>query len=155
MTDAPDPAALARLHARAFSMPRPWNAAEFADLLAQPSVFVLTETGGFVMGRVVLDEAELLTLAVDPDQRRLGIGRGLLTGFTDEAARRGGQTAFLEVAEDNAPARALYQGAGWVMAGRRRGYLKTGDGQPVDALVLRRTIGPGSSTAAGNSLTKQ
>ncbi len=142
MTVAPDPAALARLHTRAFTMPRPWNAAEFANLLSQPSVFVLTEADGFVMGRVVLDEAELLTLAVDPDQRRLGIGRRLLAGFTDEAARRGAQTAFLEVAENNAPARALYQGAGWVAAGRRRGYLKSADGQPVDALVLRQTICP-------------
>ena len=58
---------MAALHGASFTMPRPWSAVEFAELLASPRVFALT-TGaeGLLLGRVVVDEAELLTIAVDP-----------------------------------------------------------------------------------------
>ena len=59
---------MAALHAACFAFPRPWSAAEFAALLADPLVFVQTLPGGFVMGRAVAGEAELLTVAVAPDQ---------------------------------------------------------------------------------------
>lgn len=135
-----DAAALARLHGHCFTLPPPWSEAAFAGLLAQPGVFLLTEAAGFVLGRVILDEAELLTLAVDPAARRQGNGRRLLAAFTAEAAARGATRAVLEVAAGNAAARALYDGAGWTEAGRRRGYYRGADGATDDALILARAL---------------
>lgn len=130
------PSALARLHAVAFSVPRPWTAAEFASLLAQPGSFLLHETEGFLLGRAVAGEAELLTLAVAPGARRKGVGRRLVLAFLAEADRRGAVTAFLEVAATNAPAIALYHVTGFAEAGRRRAYYGGPDGTRLDALVM-------------------
>ena len=127
---------LAALHARCFVTPRPWTAAEFAGLLAAPGAFLLTESSGFLLGRVIAGEAELLTVAVDPLARRQGSGRALVAQFAAQARARGAQTAFLEVAEGNEPARALYAACGWPAAGRRRGYYRHPDGRAEDALVL-------------------
>lgn len=136
------PAALAALHARCFTMPRPWSEAEFAELLESPHAFLVTAPGGFLLGRVIAGEAELLTVAVAPESRRRGTGRALLQGFAEAARARAADTAFLEVAEDNAPARALYRAAGWAEAGRRRGYYHAPDGRAVDALILTLPMGP-------------
>jgi ribosomal-protein-alanine N-acetyltransferase len=132
------PEALAALHARCFTRPPPFSAAEFAALLAQPPVFLVTVAEGFALGRAVAGEAELLTLAVAPDRRRQGAGRRLLAGFEAEARARGAGEAFLEVAADNDAARALYAGAGYAAAGRRPGYYAG-----TDALVLRKPLAPG------------
>ncbi|RWR31759.1 GNAT family N-acetyltransferase [Sinirhodobacter populi] len=134
--------ALAALHARCFTTPRPWSAAEFADLLASRFCFLLTAPEGFLLGRVIAGEAELLTLAVDPDARRRGAGRRLMADFLRGAADRAADSAFLEVAEDNLPARALYAATGWQPAGRRRAYYRTAGGNHVDALVLRHALAP-------------
>lgn len=134
------PAALAALHARAFTDTRSWSASEFADLLASPHVFLVAQPVGFALGRVIADEAELLTLAVAPDARRLGHGRALLAAFETGAQTRGAAQAFLEVAADNAAARALYTAAGWTESGRRPGYYRTSGGQNVDALVLGKLL---------------
>lgn len=136
------PEALAALHGRCFSTPRPWSAAEFEDLLASRFCFLLTEPGGFLLGRVIADEAELLTVAVDPDQRRQGTGQKLLSRFSETSEKQGATTAFLEVAEDNTAARALYAGAGWAESGRRRAYYHRPDGSAVDALLLTLPLQP-------------
>lgn len=130
------PARLAALHARCFTRPRPWTAAEFAALLGGAGVFLCTAPEGFVLGRVALDEAEVLTLAVAPEARRRGVARALLARFEAAAGAQGAGVAFLEVAADNDAARALYRGAGYDEAGRRRGYFGAG----VDALVLRKSL---------------
>ncbi len=136
------PADLARLHAACFTMPRPWGEAEFADLLASPLVFLIAAPAGFALGRVVADEGELLTLAVDPAARRLGTGRRLLASFEANAAARGAASAFLEVAAGNDAARALYLSAGYVQTGLRRGYFRDAAGRTDDALILSRGLGP-------------
>jgi len=80
--------AMAALHARAFAgRERAWRAEEFEELLSSPHAFVRESAHGFALGRVLDDEAELLTLAVDPDWQRAGLGAGLLTAFEGEAAR--------------------------------------------------------------------
>jgi [ribosomal protein S18]-alanine N-acetyltransferase len=135
------PAVLAALHARSFTTPRPWSEAEFADLLADPLAFLLVEgDAGFLLGRAVAGEAELLTIAVAPEARQRGLGRKLVSRFLYQARLRGSDTAFLEVAEDNLAARTLYTRAGFTEAGRRRGYYRTPAGHAVDALVLRRML---------------
>ncbi len=134
------PAELAALHAACFTTPRPWTEAEFESFLAAPHVFLLGEAQGFVVGRAVAGEAELLTLAVAPGARRRGLGRALLAAFEAEARARGAEEAYLEVAEDNAAGRALYAGAGYRETGRRPGYFRTPDGQPVAAVLMARAL---------------
>lgn len=137
------PKALSDLHARCFTVPRPWTAAEFVTLLAMDATILAEDPHGFAVARVILDEAELLTIAVDPDHRRSGLGRHLLERVEDAAARRGAANIFLEVAADNAAAIALYHGAGYAESGRRRGYYRLSDQPAVDALVLSRRLGAG------------
>jgi ribosomal-protein-alanine N-acetyltransferase len=133
-------AALAAIHALAFTDTRSWSADEFRSLLADPSVFLTGNADAFVLGRVVLDEAEILTLATHPDVRRQGRARVVLEEFTNEAAKRGAVTVFLEVAADNIPAISLYLGAGFTEIARRSGYYRKTDGSTVDAVILRRVI---------------
>ncbi|MBN2628979.1 MAG: ribosomal protein S18-alanine N-acetyltransferase [Rhodobacteraceae bacterium] len=136
----PDPGALAALHAACFTTPRPWSASEIAALLASPHVFVIRESAGFLIGRALAGEAELLTLAVDPAQRRQGMGARLMDGFLAQGRARGAETAFLEVAASNAAALSLYQQAGFGVAGRRKRYYAAPDGTFDDALILTRTL---------------
>lgn len=131
---------LADIHARAMEVPRPWSAAEIEALLRQPGVFLCAIENGFALGRVVADEAELLTLAVAPEARRRGQGRRLVAAFLTEAAARAAGLAFLEVAATNAPAIALYRAAGFGQTGRRPGYYRSGSGAGVDALVMQRAL---------------
>jgi ribosomal-protein-alanine N-acetyltransferase len=135
------PEALAALHAAAFAPARSWSAAEFDSFLADPACLLVARPEGFALARVTLDEAELLTIATDPARRRQGVARGLLGALFGGLAGRGAETLFLEVAEDNAAARALYAGAGFAMAGRRRGYYPRRNGAAADALILRRALG--------------
>ncbi len=137
------PGYLAALHARCFVTPRPWSAQEFADFLATPGVYHCAAGPGFALGRVILDEAELLTLAVDPAHRRRGLARIALAAFEDEAARRGAARAFLEVAADNTAARAFYAGAGWAECGLRRGYYRDPQGRATDAVIYEKPLKTG------------
>ena len=130
------PAALARLHAACFTTPRPWSEAEFTDLLKTPGTFLLTRSGGFLLGRVIADEAELLTLAVPPQHRRTGIARALVGAFHEDVKLRDAQSAFLEVSEDNTAARALYRATGWIESGRRKAYYHAPDGTRQDAILM-------------------
>ena len=133
-------AEMAALHARAFVTPRPWSAAEIDALLSSPHCFALAEDGGFVMGRVIAGEAELLTIAVEPVLQGRGIGARLMLLFLHAAKRRGATSAFLEVAESNAPARGLYHRCDFIETGRRRGYYLGLGGQRQDAIVMTRPI---------------
>ena len=122
--------------ARAGREGRAWSAAEFAALLASPHVFVTGDARGFALGRVIADEAELLTLATDPGHRRQGRAHACLAAFAEEAQARGAATAFLEVAEDNAAALALYAQAGFGETARRAGYYPGGRA----AVVMQRPL---------------
>ncbi|MBL4810994.1 MAG: GNAT family N-acetyltransferase [Rhodobacteraceae bacterium] len=152
---------MAALHARAFTNMRPWSAAEFGGLLQGAGVFWHGSSTGFILGRVTLDEAEILTLAVEPNARRAGLGRALLDQFETSAKAAGASRAFLEVAKDNAGACGLYRAAGYLQIGCRPGYYvhqtpaadsavvsplasaadsaaTTGTSQRVDALILAK-----------------
>ncbi|MEO0860502.1 MAG: ribosomal protein S18-alanine N-acetyltransferase [Pseudomonadota bacterium] len=129
---------LAALHATSFTGGARWSAQAFQAALDDPLCFFVFDQGGqsgFALGRIVVDEAELLTLIVDPAARRQGRGRALLQEFEQVARARGAVSAFLEVAVSNADARALYQSAGWDHVGTRTGYYGG-----KDALVLRKPL---------------
>ncbi|WP_342773081.1 GNAT family N-acetyltransferase [Pararhodobacter zhoushanensis] len=136
------PDALATLHGLCFTAPPPWSVRSFANLLDSPFTFLTHAAQGraFALGRVIAGEAELLTLATDPDARRQGLARAQLAAFDAGAKARGAGTAFLEVAEDNIAARALYEGAGWVQTGRRPAYYVAVDGRSVAALILCKSL---------------
>lgn len=139
---APPPEALARLHAAAFAgTGRPWRAGEFAALLARPGTLLLGDARAVLLGRVAADEAEVLTLATDPAHRRQGLAAALLARFEARAREAGAARAFLEVAEDNAPARALYARAGYAEVGRRPRYYARAGGPAAAALILARGLG--------------
>lgn len=126
---------LARLHASAFSAA--WSAAEIAAL---GGVALRVGEDGFILVRTVAGEAEILTVGVRPDARGAGVGRALVQAALGEAAAAGAESVFLEVAEDNIPARRLYAGLGFAGVGRRPGYYPRPGAGPVDALVLRRAL---------------
>ena len=137
------PEELASLHKRCFVTPAPWDAASFAGFLADQLAFLLVEgDAGFLLGRTVAGEAELLTIAVAPEARRRGLGRKLMARFIYQAQLRGAERTFLEVAADNPAAIALYESCGFRQAGTRRGYYRTPTGQRSDALVLARDLPP-------------
>ncbi len=135
--------ALAQTHAAASDRDRPWSAAEFTALLATPGAFATGDAVAFVLGRVTLDEAEILTLACHPDYRRQGRARAALAEFADAASGRGAVRVFLDVAEDNTAARALYDAAGFTLVGRRPGYFARSGGA-VAALVMARDLSAGT-----------
>ena len=129
--------ALAAIHAAAFPPGARWGADAMALQLEQPGGYGLVDAaGGFVLARVTVDEAELLTLAVAPAARRGGLGRALLAAAMDEAGRRGAGSMVLEVAEANDVARRLYARAGFARVGLRRDYY----GVSSDAEILRAVI---------------
>jgi ribosomal-protein-alanine N-acetyltransferase len=121
---------------------RAWTRQDLAGLLASPGVtgLLLQAEGrdaGIALCRVAADEAELLTIAVRPTERRRGAGRRLLTAVIDHAREAGAGALFLEVGADNPPARALYEAMGFRAIGTRTAYYRRGDGPLVDALVMR------------------
>ena len=142
LTDAGDSELLHALHAEAF--PDPWPAPEIERLMRILGGFALLAEDeaplGFILARAVADEAEILTLAVAPRVRRQGVGRTLVEAAAAEASHRGARTLFLEVAEDNPAAIALYEATDFQAAGLRRAYYARPNARPADALVLRRPL---------------
>ncbi|MBP7062587.1 tRNA (adenosine(37)-N6)-threonylcarbamoyltransferase complex dimerization subunit type 1 TsaB [Ferrovibrio sp.] len=148
--DAMQAALLSRLHAEGFH--EAWDEAAFVALLAMPGAFALLaldgaeQPAGFALGRIAADEAEVISIAVRPRLRQLGIGGVLLRGLAAEAARLGAGSLFLEVAEGNLAAQALYHACGFKQVGRRKDYYDKPRNSPEQppmreaALVMRADI---------------
>jgi ribosomal-protein-alanine N-acetyltransferase len=132
---------MAAIHAASFA--RPWSTLEFERLLAERGVIgdgvflgSAAKPTGFVLSRVVLDEAEILTVAISPESRGKGLSIPLLDRHLDELSRRGGRVVHLEVEEGNHPAVALYRRFGFKETGRREGYYQKADGTRVAAITM-------------------
>jgi ribosomal-protein-alanine N-acetyltransferase len=135
--------ALARLHAMSFA--DPWSAEDLLSSCESPGVYglVLEQDGkvvGFVLARATADEAEILTVAVDPAVRRSGFGRALVEAAAELAKGAGARALFLEVAIDNEAGLGLYKALEFIEAGFRPRYYRRTDGHNVDARVLRRDL---------------
>ncbi|MEO1024148.1 MAG: GNAT family N-acetyltransferase [Pseudomonadota bacterium] len=137
------PDQLAAIHAQAMDVPAPWSAANFAELIDTKGVFTVPghPNAGFALGRVIADEAELLTLAVMPSHQRKGIGAACLAAFESTACELGATIAHLEVATSNLGARSLYEQQGWTETGRRPGYFRGPDGR-IDAILMQKRLSP-------------
>lgn len=139
----------AAVHARAFDAP--WPVSDFvawlgADGVAGHLAWRGQEALGLSLYRMIVDEAELLTLCAAPEARRAGVGRALLAAALKHARASGARVMHLEVAVDNDPARALYDAAGFVSVGRRAGYYQVGDAA-VDAITMSRALsGPNAGS---------
>ena len=90
---------------------------------------------GFSLARVVADEAELLLIAVNPEEQRGGLGQALLDDFVSRARQQGANHLHLEMRDGN-PAMRLYSANGFTVAGRRRDYYHGPQGEHYDALTL-------------------
>jgi ribosomal-protein-alanine N-acetyltransferase len=117
-----------------------WNAGQCLGILGLPGVWMLLARqggtiAGFALARVVVDEAELLLLAVRPAFRRLGIASALLDRVKADAASRGAHKLHLEVRDGN-PALSLYRARGFSQIGCRPGYYRGAGGQSFNALSL-------------------
>ncbi len=137
-----DLSAIAGLEKIAFT--DPWSPAEFRTLLDAPHIIFLVAVGvrdgsivGYAIVSSVLDEAEILNLAVSPACRGVGAGGMLLDAGMSAAAAAGATAVFLEVRESNTAARGLYASRNFSEISRRGRYYK----RPVeDALVLRGAV---------------
>jgi ribosomal-protein-alanine N-acetyltransferase len=140
-----DAGTLAKLHAKGFF--RGWPTEDFSTYLMQPEtpVYVACDArrhvAGFLMLRLLGDETELITIAVDPKWRGKGLGRALLRAAFADLIQSSARRMLLEVAADNPAALKLYRSEGFAEIGRREGYYARADGQPATALVMARDLG--------------
>ncbi|WP_174803733.1 GNAT family N-acetyltransferase [Martelella limonii] len=136
----------ADLHRKRFSPA--WSAGEFRKLLAQDPVYghIVRSSrrpaaaAGFVLARNAGDESEILTICVDRQFARNGLGWRLMVAAMQEAKARGAEAMLLEVSAENAAAIALYQKLRFVEVGRRKAYYTHDDGTRTTALVMRREL---------------
>ncbi len=141
---AADAARIAPIEQRCFS--DPWSAAAFEEVFRFPlGIGLVAEAdrriGGYLVGRAVAGEGEIMNLAVAPEHRREGLGSRLLEEGLALLQARGARQVYLEVRAGNDGARALYEGRGFRQVGRRSGYYRN----PVeDAIVLRLALPDGA-----------
>src|SRR5438445_553271 len=140
LRDAPR---LAELHGASFH--RGWGESEFESMMRERNTLVHRlrlgrKIIGFAVSRMAADEAEILSIAIEAAHRGRGLSRELLLTHLGHLAGRGVRTIFLEVEENNQPARRLYDRAGFAVAGRRERYYKQPGGEQLHAVLMRRDL---------------
>lgn len=95
---------------------------------------------GFALVRLVADEAELLLIAVRPEQRGKGTGRQLLDYAIEKCFTSGARDMFLEVRVKNIPAINLYKSRKFEVVGKRPGYYRSDKGELHDALTMHLSL---------------
>lgn len=138
-----DAARLAQLHGASFH--RGWGQGEFESMIAERNTLMHRlrlgrKTIGFAVSRIGADEAEILSIAIDAGYRGRGLSRKLLLTHLGYLAAKGVRTISLEVEENNAPARRLYERAGFAVVGRRERYYRQRNGEQLNALLMRRDL---------------
>lgn len=124
---------LANLHQKCFPN-KPWSADDFRDLKNSGCEIIMSENG-FIVYRIVVDEAEIITIGVNPDFRRQGIAAAMIGIIEKTLKNQGVKKLFLEVASNNIAAQKLYENSGFVRVGLRPKYY---DG--VDAILMSKDI---------------
>jgi ribosomal-protein-alanine N-acetyltransferase len=138
-----DAARLAQLHGAAFH--RGWGEGEFEVMLTERNTLVHRlrqgrRITGWAVSRRGADEAEFRSSAIDAAQRGRGLSRNLLLTHLGHLAGHGVRKVFLEVEENNQPARRLYEWAGFEVIGRRERYYQQAGGEQLNALLMRRDL---------------
>ena len=118
----------------------PWSEKSVASELNNPlSLWLVAQEGerlaGYVGSQTVLDETDMMNIAVHPDYRRCGVARQLVEELVAGLKRRGSRCLTLEVRASNDPARKLYEKLGFQQIGLRKNYYRN---PREDALILRK-----------------
>ncbi|WP_420731027.1 ribosomal protein S18-alanine N-acetyltransferase [Hwanghaeella sp. 1Z406] len=142
---------IAALYALAFD--DPWPEPSVRELLSVPGTWGLIalqsvppkvdhpdDPVGFILARIVMDEAEILSIGVPPQWRKAGIGKALLSIALIRAQENGAKQVFLEVGKDNPAALALYSHMAFKQVGLRKKYYRRSDGTFIDALVMQKRL---------------
>ncbi|MCQ2568659.1 MAG: ribosomal protein S18-alanine N-acetyltransferase [Alphaproteobacteria bacterium] len=122
---------LSNLHQKCFPN-HPWSADDFRDLKNSGCEIIMSENG-FIVYRIAVDEAEIITIGVNPETRRNGIASAMIGIIEKTLKNQGVKKIFLEVASNNEPAKRLYESMGFKMVGLRPKYY---DG--VDAILMAK-----------------
>lgn len=136
--------ACAALHGASFTFS--WPSDELEALLTSPSTYANgafvkdDDLVGFILSRLAADEAEILTVAVAPKRRGLGIAGKLIRANMEQLQIAGAKTWFLEVEAQNVAALSLYKRSGFDKVGERKSYYRKQDGDPATAYILRRNL---------------
>ena len=129
---------IAELEKLCFSSP--WSANSIASELENPlSLWLVATDGtqllGYIGSQSVLNEADMMNVAVSPQYRRRGIAAALVTELVTRLHDEGNYCLTLEVRASNAPAIALYEKLGFFQVGCRKNYYRN---PKEDALILRK-----------------
>jgi ribosomal-protein-alanine N-acetyltransferase len=137
--------ALSALHVQLFE--KGWDADGMRRLLEHPACVALVATTrhapgliGFIIAQLTADEAEILSIGVDKAWQKQGVGCLLVEALIGLAKRKEARRLFLDVAESNQAALALYARLGFTRMGQRKDYYLHADGQREDALLMVRQI---------------
>ena len=118
----------------------PWSENSVASELKNPlSCWLVAEedgvAAGYIGSQTVMDESDMMNVAVHPDHRRKGVAESLVNELIEALKKRGSRCLTLEVRASNEPAKALYEKLGFVQVGLRRNYYRN---PKEDALILRK-----------------
>lgn len=123
------------------SFPYPFTREIFEAIIGrQPFHGLIAEDGvvvGYIIFSIVVDESELLTMAVDDSHRRKGTARGLIDSMFDFGQKAGVKNFYLEVRPSNEAAIKLYSSSGFNKVGMRKGYYKDNN---EDAIVMKKRV---------------
>lgn len=130
-------AAVAELEKTCFSMPWSENAVR-GELTNPLSLWLVALQDdcvvGYIGSQTVLQEADMMNLAVDPANRKMGIGEKLVKALIAQLQKEQTHCITLEVRASNTAACRLYEKLGFQQVGRRPGYYQN---PKEDALILR------------------
>ena len=138
ISEKPDVAALVKLHSASFQPG--WKESDFNGMFEVAHTVAFVAQEGFAVARLIAGEAEILTLAVNPEARRKGLGKALVKVMQEWLKSNNADSVFLEVRESNEPALIMYTQAGFVRISERRGYYSNPDGSRESAIVMRLAL---------------
>jgi len=123
----------------------PWNEKTFATCIGGryfgEKLSDAQEVVGFYVGELVIDEATLMDICVEPSVQGKGFGKKLLNQFIQQAKAKGALKIWLEVRAKNINAQMLYMNAGFIEISRRTGYYPSSRGFGYeDAIVMSLSI---------------
>lgn len=118
----------------------PWSENSVASELNNPlSLWLVAVDGdrvaGYVGSQTVMDESDMMNVAVHPDYRKQGIATALILGLVEELRKRGSRSLTLEVRASNETAISVYRKLDFQEVGRRKNYYRN---PREDALILRK-----------------
>ena len=141
-----DAGAMADLHTAAFPAPDAWSLNAFSELMSLSTTRAMgmmegDQLQGMLIVQFVTGEAEILTMATAPSERRRGLAGQLLNDLEQRLRRMGLTKWLLDVAADNVGAIAFYEKHDFQVDGRRSNYYKRLEGQRVDAILMSKPVG--------------